>query len=184
MFHGSFWLCAVFLIGIGTAADIPFVLSDNPAMVASYTYAQLEQASLGSPELAGVPSVSSPSDAGGLVLPIVGGGSAPEEQTDMKEADLKKALDARVEPDNSRVRDEAVVLALKYPGEKTIEQIMEYGIQHGRSHTGFGKLGRYDPPEADGGIRPGARGRLPSGSYGGPGFWNVSKYSERKTLRE
>jgi tetratricopeptide (TPR) repeat protein len=123
MFHGSFWLCAVFLIGIGTAADIPFVLGDNPAMVASYTYAQLEQASLGSPELAGVPSVSTPSDAGGLVLPIVGGGSAPEEQTDMKESDLKKTVSARVEPDHSTVHEVALLLVAKFPGDLTIDQI-------------------------------------------------------------
>ena len=43
--------------------------------------------------------------------------------TDKQVGELKKAFDAAVEPDNSRVHEEAVVLALKYPGDLTIDQI-------------------------------------------------------------
>jgi len=91
--------------------------------VASCSADQLESIRASSPDLAGVPAITTPSDNEVLQFPVTGGGSTPGNTTEKNAGDLKKALDARVEPDNSRVRDEAVVLALKYPGEKTIEQI-------------------------------------------------------------
>jgi len=139
-FVRSLWLGVIILIGSGLAADVPFVFDSSISGVAGYSVDQLESTCASSPDLAGVPPVTTPSDNEVLQFPVTGGGSNPGSTTEKNAGDLKKALDARVEPDNSRVHDEAVVLALMYPGEKTIEQIMEYGIQPGRSHTGVGKL--------------------------------------------
>ena len=123
MAHGAIWLCMVLLVGLGSAADVPFVFDQSTSGVAGYTSAQIEQDHTTSPDLAGVPIVSSPSDNESLEIPITGGGSGSGTQ-EKNIGELKKTLDARVEPDNPRVRDEAVVLALKYPGEKTIDQIV------------------------------------------------------------
>jgi Leucine-rich repeat (LRR) protein len=120
----ALWLCVILFIGTGIAVDVPFVFDDTSANVASYTSAQLEQAYTSSPELSGVPSVSTPSDNEVIAFPVTGGGSTPGRTTEKNVGELKKALDARVEPNNPRVRDEAVVLALRYPGEKTIEQVV------------------------------------------------------------
>jgi hypothetical protein len=113
----------VLLIGSSTAADVPFIFDETSADVASYTSAQLEQARTSSPDLAGVPIVSSPSNDEILAFPVTGGGSTPEGTTDKKVGELKESFSARVEPDNSEVRHEAVVLAAKYPGDRTIDQI-------------------------------------------------------------
>jgi transglutaminase-like putative cysteine protease len=118
-----FCLCFILLIGTSLAADVPFVFDSNSSGVAVYSADQLESLRASSPYLAGVPAITTPSDNEVLQFPVTGGGSTPENTTEKNAGDLKRALDARVEPDNSRVRDEAVVLALKYPGEKTIEQI-------------------------------------------------------------
>ena len=123
MAHGAIWLCMVLLVGLGSAADVPFVFDQSTSDVAGYTSAQIEQDHTTSPDLAGVPIISSPSDNESLEIPITGGGSGSGTQ-EKNIGELKKTLDARVEPDNPRVRDEAVVLALKYPGEKTIDQIV------------------------------------------------------------
>ena len=123
MAHGAIWLCMVLLVGLGSAADVPFVFNQSTSGVAGYTSAQIEQDHTTSPDLAGVPIVSSPSDNESLEIPITGGGSGSGTQ-EKNIGELKRTLDARVEPDNPRVRDEAVVLALKYPGEKTIDQIV------------------------------------------------------------
>ncbi|MCX6678341.1 MAG: tetratricopeptide repeat protein [Methanothrix sp.] len=123
MFPRVHWLCIVLLIGSAASSDVPFVFDSTSSGVAGYSADQLESMRASSPDLAGVPLVTTPSDDEVLQFPVTGGGSTPGNTTEKNAGDLKKALDARVEPDNSRVRDEAVVLALKYPGEKTIEQI-------------------------------------------------------------
>ncbi|MFA6371344.1 MAG: hypothetical protein WCW68_01830 [Methanothrix sp.] len=110
MSHWFFWLCAVFLIGSGMAADVPFVFDSSSSGVASYSDDQLESMRASSPELSGVPSVTTPSDNEVLQFPVTGGGSTPEGTTDKKVGELKDSLSARVEPDNSVVRHEAVVL--------------------------------------------------------------------------
>ena len=138
--HGAIWLCMVLLVGSGSAADVPFVFDQSASGVASYTSAQIEQDHTTSPDLAGVPIVSSPSDSEFLEIPITGGGSGSGTQK-KNIGELKRTLDARVEPDNPRVRDEAVVLALKYPGEKTIDQIVsiyEYLKNGDESKKGWG----------------------------------------------
>lgn len=116
-------ICILFLTGSAAAADIPFVFDETTSDVASYTSSQLEQAYLSSHDLAGVPMVSYPSDDDFLKVPITGGDNSPGNATEWNIGELKKTLDARVEPDNPRVRDKAVILALSCPGNKTINQI-------------------------------------------------------------
>jgi hypothetical protein len=125
MFNIGILLLGIMLItiGLGVAVDVPFVFDETSANVASYTSAQLEQVRTSSPDLAGVPIVSLPSNDEILAFPVTGGGSTPEGTTDKKVGELKESLSARVEPDNSVVRHEAVVLAAKYPGDRTIDQI-------------------------------------------------------------
>jgi hypothetical protein len=117
------FLFALILTSVGSASDVPFVFVDGQGKVADYTADQLEQMSMNSGDLAGVPQVSSPSDDEVLDFQVTGGGDAPPSLTEKRVGDLKEEFDARVEPDNSRVNDEAVVLALKYPGDLTIDQI-------------------------------------------------------------
>jgi tetratricopeptide (TPR) repeat protein len=117
------WLCIVLCIGSVTAKDVPFVFDETSSDVASYNSAQLEQASSSSPDLAGVPSVSSPSDSEVLELPIVGGGSALVGKTETKEDDLKKTVSSRVEPNHFMVHEVALLLVAKFPGDLIIDQI-------------------------------------------------------------
>jgi len=119
----ALWLCVILLIGSVTAADVPFVFDETSSDVASYNSAQLEQAYAASSDLAGVPSVSSPSDSEVLELPIVGGGSAPVGKTKTKEDDLKKTVSSRVEPDHFMVHEVALLLVAKFPGDLIIDQI-------------------------------------------------------------
>ncbi len=111
------------LIGSAAASDIPFVFGEGPSNAASYTSAQIEQASIASPDLTGVPAISTPPDSATLDFPVVGGGSTPQGTTEKKVADLKKLFDSRVEPENSKVHEKALVLVAKYPGDRTIDQI-------------------------------------------------------------
>ena len=120
----SLCLGMILVIGSGAAVDVPFVFDQKSSEVAGYTSAQLEQARISSPDLAGVPILSLPSDNEILEFPVTGGGSIPEGAIDRKVGILKESLSARVEPDNSVVRHEAVVLAAKYPGDHTIDQII------------------------------------------------------------
>lgn len=102
---------------------MPFVFDENASGISGYSSAQIEQARTSSPNLIGVPTVTQVADDEIIAFPVTGGGNAPESTTDKQVGELKKTLDARVEPDNSLVRDEALVLALKYPGDLTIDQI-------------------------------------------------------------
>lgn len=63
------WLCLALLVGSGAAADIPYVFNENSSGVAGYTSDQLEEISASSPELAGVPSISTPADNEVLEFP-------------------------------------------------------------------------------------------------------------------
>ena len=119
----ALWLCMFLLIGTGIALDVPFVFDEASSGVASYNSNQIVQSHFSSPDLIGVPTVTQVEDNEILAFPVTGGGSAPERTTDEQVGELKKAFDAAVEPDNSRVHEEAVVLALKYPGDLTIDQI-------------------------------------------------------------
>ena len=117
------WLCIILLIGSGAASDVPFVFDKATSDIASYTSAQLEQTHISSPELAGVPSISTPSDNAILNFPVVGGGSTPQGTTEKKVADLRKLFDSRVEPDNPKVHEEAIHIGISHPGDYTIEQV-------------------------------------------------------------
>jgi hypothetical protein len=77
-------------MGSAAAADIPFVFDGRSSNVASYTSAQLEQASLASPDLTGVPPVSYAADNATIEFPIVGGGSAPGGTTEKKAEEFRK----------------------------------------------------------------------------------------------
>jgi tetratricopeptide (TPR) repeat protein len=123
MSHWAIWLCIVFLIGSSVAADVPFVFDAKTSDVSSYTSTQLEQAHISSPDLVGVPTVIQPEDNETLEFPVTGGGSTPEGTTEKRMGELKRMLNSKVEPDNHRVHKEAVGLALKYPGDHTIDQI-------------------------------------------------------------
>jgi tetratricopeptide (TPR) repeat protein len=102
---------------------MPFIFDMNTSGLANYTSAQLEQARISSVDLIGVPSVSTPGDNETLTFPVTGGGSASRSMTEKRVGDLKETFDSRVEPDNSVVHHEAVVLALRYPGDLTIDQV-------------------------------------------------------------
>jgi hypothetical protein len=123
MFHRSLWLCIIILVGTGSAADVPFIFDESSSSVAGYSSDQIEQAYAASSDLAGVPMVTSATDDEVIRFPVRGGGNAPEDKTENKVRELKEAFNARVEPGNSIVRHEAVVLAAKYPGDHTIDQI-------------------------------------------------------------
>ena len=116
-------LCLLLLIGLGVADDVPFVFDKNTSDVSSYGSAQLEHAYHSFPELAGVPSISTPDDNATIEFPVVGGGSAPGGKIENKAGEYKKVFSARVEPGNSIVHKEALVLVAKYPGDYTIDQI-------------------------------------------------------------
>ncbi len=122
--RGSFLLClAVLLMRSASAVDVPFVFDSGSSEVAGYSSTQLEGIGATSPELSGVPPVSVPADSEILAFPVTGGGSTTGGSTEKKVGDLKKALNSRVEPDNSVVHHEAVALAARYPGDHTIDQI-------------------------------------------------------------
>jgi Leucine-rich repeat (LRR) protein len=119
----TLWLCMVLLIVAGTASDVPFVFDETTSSVAGYSASQIEQAHIASSDLTGVPAVTQVADNEVLDFPITGGGNLPERSIKKNVSELRKSLDAAVEPDNPRVHEEAVVLALKYPGDLTIDQI-------------------------------------------------------------
>jgi tetratricopeptide (TPR) repeat protein len=116
-------LCVLLLIGLGAAADVPFVFDKNTSGVSGYGSSQLEHAHVSSPELAGVPSISTPADNAIIEFPVVGGGSSPGGKIENNAGEYKKIFSARVEPDNSKVHGEALALVAKYPGDYTIDQI-------------------------------------------------------------
>jgi hypothetical protein len=113
----------VLLVGLGSAADVPFVFDQSTSGVAGYSPSQLEQEHLSSSDLAGVPAVTLAADNEIMAFPVAGGGSMPEGENSKNVGELKKSLSARTEPDNPVVHYEAVVLGAKYPGDHTIDQI-------------------------------------------------------------
>jgi len=63
------WLGLVFLLGHAVAADIPFVFNESANDVGRYDSDQLVNISTSSPELAGVPPISTPLDSEILEFP-------------------------------------------------------------------------------------------------------------------
>lgn len=116
-------LCIVILIGAGAAADVPFVFDEKTSSTEDYGPSQIEQAHILSPDLTGVPEVTQAADKDILDFPITAGTNTQMGTTKKRVIDLKIEFDAKVEPDNPRVNEEAVLIALKYPGDLTINQI-------------------------------------------------------------
>jgi len=119
-------LCLVMLCSPGLALDIPFVYG-NDNDLAVYSPAQLEKASSSSADLVGVPPVTLPKENEILLIPVTGGGRTSEGKLEKKAGDLEDELNRKVEPDD-RIREDAEILASKYPGDLRIEQICEIYI--------------------------------------------------------
>jgi tetratricopeptide (TPR) repeat protein len=113
----------ILLIESGVAEEVPFIFGEVQADVASYTPAQFEQARISSLELAQVPIVTKAEDDEILNFPVTGGGNTPESATEMRVKELKEIFDARVDTDNSDVLNKGAILAAKYPGDRTIDQV-------------------------------------------------------------
>ncbi|VVB72399.1 Beta-barrel assembly-enhancing protease [uncultured archaeon] len=120
-----FWICLVVLSGSGLASDVPFVFGEGASDLADYSSIQLQEASSSSPDLAGVPSVTSPANSEIMEIPITGGGNTPEGRLKKTAIDLKDELNKKVEPEDYRIRKTAAMLASKYPGDHRIDQINE-----------------------------------------------------------
>jgi hypothetical protein len=116
-------LCIILLVGTGMGIDVPFVFDENSSRVASCNSDQLERAYAASPDLAGVPIVTQANNDEILAFPVTGGGNTPGGITEKNVGELKEVFNARVEPDNSRVHEEALVLVSKFPGDLTVNQI-------------------------------------------------------------
>lgn len=119
----KFLLCMILLIGSGAAEDVPFVFDETISDVADYTSSQIERLYISSPQLAGIPTVIQALDNETMVFPITGGGSTPLGIKEKKVGEFKAVFNSRVEPENPKVREEALLFAAKYPGDLTIDQI-------------------------------------------------------------
>ena len=87
------WLCLILIIGVGTADDMPFVFNENSSGTANYTSDQLKNISASSPELAGVPSISSPPDNAILTFP--GNRDTTNGKTYRTVGELKKTFNSK-----------------------------------------------------------------------------------------
>jgi Flp pilus assembly protein TadD len=108
---------------MAAAEDIPYIFSENSMNVSSFSASQLVEMTASNPDLVGIPAVVVPSDDEALQFPVTGGGSMDEGETEKLTRDFKDTLDSRVEVDNPSVHYEALVLAAKYPGDHTVDQI-------------------------------------------------------------
>jgi hypothetical protein len=123
MFPRALLIYLIILVGAADALDVPFVFGETTSSVAGYTHDQFEKISQASPDLAGVPSASVPSENETLKFPIVGGSNTPVGANEKKVADLKKTLDIKVQVDSPSVVEEVGLAAGKYSGDYTIEQV-------------------------------------------------------------
>jgi len=81
------------IIGVGLADDMPFVFNENSSGTANYTSDQLRNISASSPELAGVPSISSPPDNEILTFP--GNRDTTNGKTYRTVGELKKTFNSK-----------------------------------------------------------------------------------------
>ena len=119
----ALWLGMILLIGSAIAVDVPFVFDEASSGVAGYNSDQLEQAYVASSDLVGVPMVTQIADDEVIVFPATGGGNAPESKTEKNVSELKRTFDERVDMNNSDVLNQGAILAAKYPGDLTADQI-------------------------------------------------------------
>ncbi len=139
----ALWLCVILITGIGMGADVPFVFDETTSGVASYSSDQIGQAHISSPDLAGVPAVIQAADDEVIAFPVTAGSNSPIDTTEKKVADLKRIFDECVDTNNSYVLNKGAVIAAKYSGDLTIDQvsaIYEYlkngdGIKRGWSYV-------------------------------------------------
>lgn len=68
--HALLWLGLVILFGTAAADDIPYVFNENSYDVGRYDSEQLVNISASSPDLAGVPPISSPKNSDILLFPV------------------------------------------------------------------------------------------------------------------
>ena len=150
MLKKSLLISIILLTASGLAADVPFVFGDGSQDIVGLSSAQLEQESSASSDLAGVPPVFYPSDGMLLQIPVVGGGSARQGETDMQAAYLDRAVRARVEPSHPTVRDMALLLVAMFPGDLTIDQICSiYGYMKNGNGSVRGWSYARDPRGSD-----------------------------------
>jgi Flp pilus assembly protein TadD len=107
----ALWLCMILLIGSGAAADVPFVFDEATSSVIGYTQSQIEQVRVSSPDLIGIPNITPATDNEILKL----------YNKPVKE--FKKVFDDRVDTNNPHVLNTGAILAAKYPGNHTIDQV-------------------------------------------------------------
>ena len=69
-FRALLWLGLVMLLGSAAPVDIPYIFDENSHDPGKYDSGQLENISASSPELAGVPPVSSPKNSDILLFPV------------------------------------------------------------------------------------------------------------------
>jgi hypothetical protein len=100
MHYWHLGLCAILLIGLGLAADVPFVYSDCFPSIAGYSSNTIEEISASSSDLVGVPLKSSPDRWG-----------------------YQEEFDAKIEPDNIIIREEVAMLKEDFSGDPSISQI-------------------------------------------------------------
>jgi tetratricopeptide (TPR) repeat protein len=110
-------------MGYSVAADVPYIFDDISMNITEYSADRIAEKSISSSDLAGVPAVSLPSDSEFLVFPVTGGGSGQTDTVEKNVGALKQTFDSRVEPNNAAVRSEARLLAAKFPGDRTADQI-------------------------------------------------------------
>jgi tetratricopeptide (TPR) repeat protein len=147
------WLiCVILLIRSGLATDIPYVFDEKSPSLAGYTTEQLEHISSSSSDLLGVQPISVLPDNEVIEISETGGGEGrgPVTKTKWTIDELKKVFDARVEPDNAYVNHKALILAARYPGDRSIDQIcsiFQYIKQGDVSTKGWSYVG--DPRGID-----------------------------------
>lgn len=118
-------ICIIIFVGSGLATNIPYVFDENSSSLAGYTSEHKEHMSSSSPDLVGIPTMSTLSDNEVIEISETGnvGDRGPVTKTKWTVGELKEVFDARVEPDNAYVNHKALMLAARYPGDRSIDQI-------------------------------------------------------------
>ncbi|MCJ7445016.1 MAG: hypothetical protein MUO26_10910 [Methanotrichaceae archaeon] len=118
-------LCIFLLVPSGMAADVPFVLDGKSFGTEDYAHNQLEEIGSSSLGLGRVPFTSTTTHDDTLEFPLTGDSNDSIGSSEKKLENISKTINSRVEPDNAQVRDLALALAAKHPGEHTIDQVCE-----------------------------------------------------------
>jgi hypothetical protein len=114
-------LATVLIIGSVRAADIPFVFGDDDIDLSSLSSEEIER--LGATLSAGIPPISEVPEGRVIELATTGGGQGSGQRHGITLGGLRRIFDLRVEPENDLIQRKALVLAAKYPGDHTIDQV-------------------------------------------------------------